>query len=267
MITHRPPLAVAQLVLELHNLKIALPEKVLGGARRLQRLHHDGPGGAGPTVRPGLLNLDDDGLVVAFRDLALTYAIRGESESSGPAARARSMLADAMAEELAVELRQRADEIIAVLRPTFEEAADVVHDATRAGMHEHTTDRDIVKADDVPAMAAAWRSIPDAVDALERIAAVRMDLTEVAGVPPELVGTQWTPAPTALQVAGSMFRPDSPRFRVEYEQPWQRWVRLSTGEPVRLLTVAESTAAWSRAAPRYSPLVDEHADELEEVAR
>lgn len=250
------PAEVASLLAQLQALEVDLPAKVSDGARRLRMLSAAIPGGPAPTA-PNLLDVDDEGLVAAFRSTAISFAIRGEVPREGPASQAQRLLRLALGDQLAAALAAGADDVLDALRPKFDEAADVVHAASETGINEHTTDRDIVKAEDVASMATAWRALPAAVDVLEQIAAVRIGLSKAAGVPPAV------PPLGVEEVAGSMFRQDSPRWRRQWEHPWQRWVRLCTGSPARLLSVAQSAAAWSDSSRAF---VDEGTDDEERAA-
>lgn len=236
------PTAVAQLVRQLDKIGVDLPDPLVNGALRVERLH--GELNVSTEAPPGLLELDDDALAAAFRSLALSHAIRGDARSlSTPASTAKSALLSGMQSEIASGLCSIADEVIDQLRPAFERAADTVHEATRVGITVRTTHQDVLAADNVAEITAAWRGLPDQVDVLEEIARARVALSTVAGVPPTIDNVP----PAVGSPAGALFRRDAPDWAARFEHPWQKWVRLCTGHPARLLSVADSVAAFREA--------------------
>lgn len=258
----RDTYGVADLVGRLVAFGVNLPEPIPAGADHLRKL---------PLLKeritavqlPTMLTLDEAGVEQALLDLAARLAIRSEAHSSGPAAQAVTHMRAALAEEVADALLAQADPILDQLRPKFDAAATSVHEATKLGIHTGTTDRDIVKGDNVAALADAWTSLPSHVDQLERIAGVRMDLTAIAGLPPRLQSSWTNPNPAIHEVAGAMFRPDGPAWQIDvYEPAWQRWLRLCTGAPAQLLAVEASEQAWEHVRVDYSPLVSEHPEEV-----
>ena len=258
MMTARDTINAPALVGQLVGLGVELPEEMTRTADQVQRLRGLRPPPAPPT---DLLGLTDSQLTDVLTDLAISCVARVDA-SSGPGAEAIVMLDGAMRTALADALAGHADAILDQLRPAFEAAAESVHATTRLGIHPGTTDRDIVKGDDVGRLADAWTSLPAQVRILESIAAVRISLSETAGVVPCMTHA-WPPIPNITEIAGAMFRTDAPAWRPDqYETDWQRWVRLCTLGPVRLLTLAETEEALQGSADEYSPFVDDHVEEV-----
>lgn len=239
----------AALIERLLSFGVTLPEEVVAGADQLRRLPMMRAELERPTPRT-LLGLSDEELKAHLRDAALGSAIRGDSlmGATKHLAQETGYLQEAIADALNAVIVEHADDILDQLRPRFDEPARAVFEAGKLGIHPGTTDSDIVRRDDVTDAAAAWTGLPVAVRRLEQLAQLRMDLTSVAGVPPRPpVSWQGRQSPVA-DFAGVFFRRDAPVWsRDDFEKPYQRWLRLSVGEPCTLLSVAESIAAHDHA--------------------
>ncbi len=249
MSTTRDTTSIAGLVERLDRLGVDLPPEVgVAGAQR-SRIHGIRAAQADLSL-PNLIGLDDEAMGAVLRDLAIKQAIR-DPDSSGPLSSATTMLARALEDQIADQLAAAADEILDQLRPAFDKSAAAVHAAAELGITPSTTDTDIVKAENVAPLAAAWTSMVGHTATLQDIAEARLDLTAMAGAPPALEAGWLNPFPSVLDKACSMFSDDAPPWRLnEWETPWQRWLRLCTTAPARLLTTTASVQAWKLAKQR-----------------
>lgn len=225
------------LVQRLVELGVTLPDEVVRGADQSARLvqfeFQTAP-------REDLLGLTDDELGQELERLGVAVALAARG-SAGPGGTALDLVRRGLADAIAGALRERLDDILDQLRPTFDAAARIMFTAVEAGIHAGTDDRAVVKAEDFVAARAAWTAIPAAVRTLETIGEVRIGLSTVTGAPP-------VPGPSEENV-GAAFRTDGRPWRHDdFEQPWQRWLRLSVGEPARLLALSELPAPSEAAA-------------------
>lgn len=239
------PLILGRFVEELTELGVSLPKGVVESAARLGTLQRNADRLREHLLGEDLLGLDEAATDALLYRVAITEAIRSVRPAEGPAARAAEVVSRGIAEAVTVELRGRADEIIAQMATEFDPVAAAVHEATRAGITEATRDRDIVKADDPAGMAELWTRLPAQTEFLERVAQVRIGLTEYAGVAPRAAGSWNGARPTLNEQASAMFTTDGGVFHRPEERTWAKWVRLCTGGTVRLLTVAETEATWA----------------------
>lgn len=225
------------LVGKLERLDVALPEGVPAAAHQLLRVPSLLPD-AQSLLDRSFIGLSDADLTQTLVDVGVAVAFAG---SAGPGATAQVLVGKAMAEALADAIVEEADAILDQLRPTFDEAGEAVHNATKLGINPLTTDRDIVKADDIEAMRDAWTALPQLTRTLDEISAARIMLTQIAGVPP-------TPrlsfnGRSGEVNAGAMFRDDAPSWRHPTETTWQMWLRLCAAKPVSLLGTREAVKA------------------------
>jgi hypothetical protein len=216
--------------------QVTLPASLTVAADQLLRL---------PSLRPApelpseLLGLTDDEIRDTMRNFGVAHALDG---SHGPGAVAYESMGRALAAAIAAELCVLADDILDQLRARFDEAARVVHQATALGLHGGTSERDILKADNVEELRDAWTAVPAATRMLDTIAASRILLSSAAGVPPApRFGLR--PGETINEYASAMFRTDGRPWREEWEQTWQMWLRLCTGSPAQLLSVEQAIQA------------------------
>lgn len=238
---------VGALVAQLHALDVDLAPEVVTGCDQLERIDSFLPS---PRPRLPLLGLSDEELAGVVRDVGVAYAL---DPTSTPGSHSVRAVKEALAEALADRLLLHADEILDQLRPRFDEAGKRVHEATLLGIHPWTTDRDVVKADDVEATADAWTALPQLTGTLDRIAAARIALTRATGCPPAPPRGDWAQYAINDQLGGipvsAMFRDDAPGWRSDSETTWQMWVRLCTGRPVRLLSTEAAVAAVKEGVP------------------
>lgn len=232
---------MATLMMQLAELEVPLPDDLVRAGEQLLRI---------PTLRPQpslpakVIGLTDDEMRVALRDLGIGLALAGEAVTSGSLAEAR--LGEALAGELAAELRPRADEIIEHLRPRFDQAAQAMHAATELGLHPRISNADILRSDDVVRMRDAFAEVLKLAGELDHIALARIQLSTAAGVPPDRPARSMFDSgqpPSVLDVAGTMFRDDGQLWFVDREDGWQRWLRLSMDSAASLLTIDETMSA------------------------
>lgn len=137
------------------------------------------------------------------------------------------------------ELRENADSAIASLRPGFDRALAVVRDALAAGINWTTTGEDIARGG-TPESIRLWRELPDATGELDSIARTRLQLSQIADVPPR-PGRGHTAGRVNL---GAAFDASAPAWSVAPNEPSSaRWLRLAQLDGLGLLTVADSQRA------------------------
>lgn len=230
---------VGKLIEQLQGLGVELPGEVLAGWDQLRRVEDLRPK---PVVQR-VLGLSDEQVTATIRSVGLAHALT-PSDANGPGSHALREVRQAFFDELTEAIVDEADELLSQLRPNFDAAGEMVHEATQLGIGPSTTDRDIVTADDIEAMRDAWTALPGLVSTLDRIAAVRILMSQSTGLAPTPADPQgWGQASHFDMAPGAMFRSDAPPWRQEREQTWQTWLRLCTPEPVRLLSVEETVKA------------------------
>ena len=114
--------------------------------------------------------------VAAVRDAAVNAAIRDRALSE-----ALSILRTAALPALREALAATCDSIVASVRPDFDDAVAVVKSAHEAGLTPHTTRDDVLNTGDANAIAA-YRALTDAVHTLDRLARLRIRMSNIAHV-------------------------------------------------------------------------------------
>lgn len=232
------PRQVAALLAELTSLGVTLPDGVADAATVLE----DAANGtlarqaADPLPFDVLLHLNRAELLEEVRARAVRAKVVDDLAEAAWSVGAQ------IATATAALLRDKADDVLAQLRPPFERAADAVHHATTLGLHPGMT------ADDVIALAnhdatTAWSALTGPVKVLEEIAAVRIAMTDVLDVAP-------APNPFGPRVYGAAFSTHAPNMTAPWgrsESAVDKWLRLSQGESLRLLTVADTHQAAAAA--------------------
>lgn len=232
---------VGRLVAQLEAAKVELPEDLVHSCDQFRRLRA-GELALRPTTPVDLIGLSDDELRGVFRDAVVTATARNTD--------AGRHLLQALAVAIADAIRDQADAILEQLRPDFDDAAAVMHEAASLGLRPGTAETEILKADNVVELRDAWAQVPAAARTLEQIAQLRMALSTTAGAPPaasEFPGQvrnsadAMVPRPVVAEWAARMFRIDGQGWQVDGEEAWQRWLRLSETSPVQLLPTTESS--------------------------
>lgn len=148
------------------------------------------------------------------------------------------LLGQRLARELLAQLDESTDDLLDQIRPAFDEAAAQVHAATVLGINPRTTDGDILQAENLQEVADAWRGLVGQTNTLQALCEVRLTIAHT--LHPERVATRR--ATTQLDAAqeaweGSFFQvTGAPYTASPNELVWQRWVRLCSGSPARLVT-------------------------------
>ncbi|MDE0778206.1 MAG: hypothetical protein OSB43_18145 [Nocardioides sp.] len=238
--THLPahPGEVRDLLARLAALEVDLPEELTAAGSQLQRIHHLAP----RTVLPStLIGLDDDAVVAVVRDLAVATAMK--TLSSGVV----NDVAGVLAADIADGIRDQADEILDQLRPRFDNEAAKAHAAAELGLQPSTTAMDILRSDNVEALRDAWAALPSAARTLDALAEARMKLSTAAGAAPTTTRSSLNAIAPVRDVANYAFHASARPWTVKGEDAWQRWLRLCTGTPARLLTIEESAQTASAA--------------------
>lgn len=229
------PDGVFVLVKTLQELGVDLPAEVTATASQIMRL---------PSLRPRpeqpaqLLGHSDEQLSRMITQLGMEFAL---TDGGGPGDRATDTMRIWLSGALTEAVRDVAEDVLTQLRPAFTAAAKKVHAAAKLGINPGTKDRDILKADNIAAVRDAWTSVPPSTRTLDAIAAARIDLSVVTGLPPAPDLGPWSGPPLPLsEWASSAFRKDAPPWRGEFEQTWQMWLRLSAARPVELLPITKT---------------------------
>lgn len=241
---HRDPQQATRLVPTLSGLGVQLPAALVSAADQLSNLNRRLKPLAGDVTIPDVTGYSDDQLVEVIREIGVSYALLGPGGPC-PLDRAEHAVMTALEARLADSLAELGDEIIDQLRPAFDEAAAAVHRGTKLGIHPGTTDRDVVKSDNLVELTDAWTALPGLVRTLDAIAEARIQLSEATGLAPALEHS-WSRVVSHRDAAGAMFREDAPTWDVDFEHTWHRWVRLCASGTVRLLSVEETAAAWKQ---------------------
>lgn len=109
------------------------------------------------------------------------------------------------------------DEIIVALRPRFDAAAAVIHQAAAHGITSATTAQDVIDKHD-PKAIAVWQQLPAALAAMARLSRVRVNLSVQLGVAPTMDDMYRLLSGPGIDVLGyvdysaAFTHPDAPAF-------------------------------------------------------
>lgn len=162
------------------------------------------------------------------RSLLVTHAV---ASMPGQISAGIEMLHGILTREVLDVLRADAPRIINELRPEFDAAAEGVYAAVKAGVQAGMTTDNVI--DLTPAAIAAWRALPGYLSRLDNIAAVRIEMTRVLGIPPlidrgaELMGER-------IDYTACFTHPDSNVTAGYAEGRPHRWLSLATATNCRL---------------------------------
>lgn len=143
-------------------------------------------------------------------------------------------------------LSGHAEQILDQLRPAFDTAAGHVHQAVKAGIRPGLRAEQAIDLGE-PAIKA-WRDLPAQVAVIEPIAGIRTAMTRLLGIPPRPhwdTDTDWS----------LCFTDTAQPYDIHNEPSQDRWLRLSTTGPVRLLTLDQTQRLTDQATPDPTPLV------------
>lgn len=245
---------VARFVDKLDDLEVTYPDQV-ASAMAFHATIADGTmvATAGQVSTPDLLAMDRAALAAHIKDVAAVRSLVGESLGNAAWEVDQQLCAAAV-----VLLREHADDILDQLRPAFDTAAKAVHEAVAVGVQSGMGAQQVIGVGD--RAVRAWRGLPPHIATLDRIAALRRDMTFVLDVAPHADkfrdnyrnhGAAFSPSGMAMERAD--------RQRVSTAD---MWLRLSTGEPepLRLMTLEETATIDRGARSEPVPLVIESED-------
>ena len=147
-----------------------------------------------------------------------------------------------IAREVIEVMRANVDPILDVLRPAFNAAGKEVHNAVRQGITEGIRGDDVIALGD--AAVTAWRSLPGHLNVLQDTADLRIQLVDALDTEPRASTSPL--APTGARPYGACFTKDRQWKTSANEIEWDRWLRLSADQPVRLMTTDETAANTKR---------------------
>lgn len=171
------------------------------------------PGPGAPTPPTSILDATDEELHTYARELAVWRLTADRTADTA------NELARALCVEYAALVRDHADSIVDALRPDFAAGIEAARQLRALGVTETDTPATLITRD--PDVIAAWNKFRTVTaPALEQIAEARIDLTRVAGVPPERPCRRVGRRDWGMCFNVTEFdRPD--------EEAWARWVRLA----------------------------------------
>lgn len=250
---------VARFVKALDDVEVTYPEQV-ASAMATHATIADGSlvATAGQVSTPDLLAMDHADLVAHIKGVAVLRSLAGDSLGN-----AAWQVDTQLCAAAAVALREHADDILDQLRPSFDAAAKVVHEAVAVGVRSEMSAQQVIGVGD--RAVSAWRGLPPHIATLDRIAALRRDMAFVLKVAPHADkfrghyrnhGAAFSPTGIAMERADR-----------QAESSADMWLRLSTGGPLRLMTLEETATIDRGARPEPVPLVTEGEDGHLRLAR
>jgi hypothetical protein len=164
------------------------------------------------------------------------------------------------------------DDVIRALRPRFDAAAAILHEAVTHGITSATTAQDVIDKG-TPEAIAVWQKLTGADTVLARIAAIRVSLSVSLGVAPTVQQMSQVNMTSSLATLGyvdysaAFTHPDAQAFGATGEFYFRNsptlgidWLKLAafSGGRLRLNTPAEVTAMYNqRTAGRTSVPIDQ----------
>lgn len=214
-----------------------------------------------PSGVESILDKTPEELAEAARALAVDTAVNNLGSMPAELRHIREQLDAA----LAGEIRANANQILAQLRPAFDQAADALRSARGLGVQPTDTVESLFEADKPVRMA--WLSAQTHARTLDSLLLVRQELSITVGVPPvplkdgspiESVsdirvdlgsGVDWSVTITDPADSGRL-APYNPKA------PWQRWLQLAPKlKLIDVESVPDGTEALYRADPALLAMV------------